>query len=218
MIEPKKYDFVYEGKEYKQKSLKEISEITGINATTLQKRILRGRSIQEAIDFKRVKRNKVKNLYDFEFEGIKYYQKSLSEIAEITNISKGLLEHRLKRVNSIQESIDFKRSRINKVKNLYNFVYEGQEYYQKTLKYASEITGINYDALQTRILRGRSIQEAIDFKRTKRNKVKNLYDFEYEGKEYKQKSIPEIAEIVNISKGSLAKRLERGKSIQEAIK
>lgn len=155
--------------------------------------------------------------YDFEFEGIQYHQKTLKEAGEVTGIPWRTLQKRQLRGNYIQEAIDFKRVKHNKVKNVYDFEFEGKKYYQENLKEVAEIIVIEYGTLRER-MKIRNIQEAIDFKRANNNKVKNLYDFTYQGKEYKQKSIPEIAGIVNINKSVRLERLKQGESIQDLIK
>ena len=206
----KLYDFEFEGKKYKQKKLPEIAEIVGMNYMTLFSR-LEKISIQEAIDKDIQNQNSSSKLYDFEFKGKKYKQKKAKEVAEIIGIKYATLLTRLRRM-PIQDAINKDIQKRNSSK-LYDFEFKGKQYSQKNLKEVAAIVGVSYQTLVSR-MKKMPIQDAIN--KPVKNHSSKLYDFEFKGKKYRQKNLKESAEIIGINYMTLSYHLER-MSIQETI-
>lgn len=157
-MEIQTYNFRFEGKEYKDKNLSEVSEITNINRTTIIAR-LKKMPIQEAIDFNYCSKQNSK-LYNFQFNGVQYQNKTLTQIARIVHIRRSTLQSRLNDMN-IQEAIKYNYEFNGFKENMYDFVFKDQKHHQKNLSEVSKITGINRITLIAR-LKKMSIQEAID--------------------------------------------------------
>lgn len=129
-------------------SLRQISKITGIHRSTLNMRISRGATVDEAVNFTRKphpshRKKRKPVLYSFNGE-----KRTLAEIAAKAGVPVTTLQSRMKAGRTLAEAVNFVPRTSGKKPTLYDF--EGE---QLTLDQIAERTGIARGTLASRLVR-----------------------------------------------------------------
>lgn len=147
---------MYKGTEY---TYNELSDLTGVSVNVLRQRILRGHSVEDAVNYK-AKYNKATIRYN----GCTY---TIKELSDKYGISYSTLYNRLL-VNdwSMEKAINYKGTNYNTTM----YEYKGKRY---TIAELSMMTKLSITTLTNRIKLGYSMKESIDMGRLKNVELDN---------------------------------------------
>lgn len=193
------FKFEFQDQVYTGKTIQEVSEITGEKQSSLQYRMNQGMSMQDAIDYQSA--NFEVERFDFIWDGNYYKNKTIKQVSEIVQFDKDKLESHKK---NLQKYLD----------SLYTYDFRGNHFINDSLRNISVVTNTKLADLEKYLKDGKTITEALKDKSYLNNR--ESYEFYYEGKNYKVKSVPEVSKITGIPTHNLYNRLSI-MGIQEAV-
>lgn len=192
----------YKGKNYKD--IKSLAKAYGVNYKTFYGRLVRGRTIEEAIEFKKKKTYTPKERIIF--DGKSY--DSHKELARSYGINYSNYHNRIKKGWSQSEALELVPRTVNRKGKAVTV--NGKSF--KSIKHFAIENGLEPSFVYSQRQRGRTLEEILSYREQYRVGRK----IEYEGKIYN--SITELAETHNISPKLLQNRLYRGYSLDKALR
>lgn len=196
-------------REFTGNSNKEIAEHFGINYYTFMRRINRGYSIEEAIDWNNRKKGRLITVYkntNKEFRG------NLKEIANHYNISYNALLSRINRKNLTTEEAITYNTNLNK--KLITVFKGTDKEFTGTKTDISKHFGIKYVNLQARLRYGYTIEEAINWNGGRKRNIITV--FKNTEKEFSG-NCKEISKHFDISYSTLREKIYKGFDIEESL-
>lgn len=195
-----KYAITYNGVDYP--NLSSLAKAFNINAATLQQRLSRGYSLEDALSNKRI--NKI-----IMYNGVKYT--SYSALAKAHNITRQTLWNRIKQGYSLDEALSQKRLRNpnSGYGTATPISYKGIKY--RTKKELANALNVTPSFLYQRLSKGLSVEEAL----LSVEKVIVGKPVTYKGVKYP--SIKELAKAVNVKPDFLYQRFKKGYTVEEAL-
>ncbi len=183
----------YQGKEFD--SIKSLAEFTGIKAATLQYRLAKGWSVQEAVE------TPVKDITrKISYQGKEY--PSVKALAEELGLPYSILSHHAKRTENIEKAVEKSYESISREKPvLWGKCYAS---YEKI----AEAYGIGARALCSRIAQGEALEEAV--RTLLAAEIVQFRDKTYHG-------LAELCAEFSIQTTNVYDRLRYGMTLEEAL-
>ena len=192
-----------DGKEYG--SIKALAKAYGCNYDTVQRRLKKGFSVEDAISKSKLlnANKKIVGPDGKEYDSIK----SLSKAYECNY---NIVRYRLKQGMSLEDALS-KEKIPSGCPGKKIIGPDGKEY--KSIKALAKAYGCNYDIVRVRLKKGYSLEEALFKEKSPGRYRKKIAG--PDGKEYK--SIKALAEKYGCNYGTITSRLERGMSLKDAL-
>lgn len=181
-------------------TLADVANTYNIPYGTLYKRLRKGRTIEESVHFKPKERTYPKEM-GYSIDGVFY--PTLSHVARAFDIPEQTLHRRMQRGRSIEDAVFFERKDMKDIPKGEGHWLDGV--YFPTLAHVARTYDIPEHTLYKRLQNGRSLEDAVYFKR----KNTGNRSVQFNGETYE--SLTELAAYVGLSNTThIARLIDKG--------